>query len=539
MKALVIGLDGATFAVLKPLMQLGYMPHLQKAIARGVSGKLLSTIPPVTATAWPTFMTGKNPGKHGVLSWQGRLNAQFKRPWINGSRIVGLKLWQLASEAGLRVCVVNVPMTYPPEPLNGVMITGMLTPSLESEFTYPPEIRRALLRTIPDYQIDLDVQRIQLNTRNRSAVQRFLDKAIIITKARGKAIRWLLRQERPDLVTVVFEMPDRLQHILWRYIVEILSPSDFKDIIAIRQKLLNCYQVLDEEIGSLIDDLPNDAYLIILSDHGFGPWDTSVHIDEWLAQHGWLAYNFRRFKSREILGRLGRQVKSWLPGSLKWKAQRAFPLLSTIEWKRTWAYPGLPTEYGIFLNVYGREPAGIVKPSDYEKLRTEIIEALREWFDPRTGTPIIKAVYRREEIYTGPFVAQAPDIIFEFQRGYRMSDLPSYGNLLSDLSHEPWGFHEREGILVMSGPGIKAGVEFEQAHIQDVMPTLLYALGVPIPDDLDGRVLLEFFDLMWRDKHYLHTRSSEIKTGLKTTRTYSIKDEMVVIKRLKNLGYLG
>jgi predicted AlkP superfamily phosphohydrolase/phosphomutase len=541
MKGLVIGLDGATFTVLRPLMQAGYMPNLQKALAMGVSGELLSTIPPVTALAWPSFMTGKNPGKHGLLGWQGPLNEHFERPWISGGQVRGSKLWHLASEAGLRVCVVNVPVTYPPQPVNGAMITGMLTPGLKAEFTYPPELKTALLAAVPDYQIDVDVQHTRRDTRNSDAIRRFLTEAVTVTRGRGKAIRWLLDREQPDLAVIVFEMPDRLQHILWRYVERLPAPLDDTEKASIvRQGLLTCYQSLDEEIGRLVDGfVSREAYLAFLSDHGFGPWETNVYLNDWLAQHGWLAYNRRRASGWEVLRWIGSRVKRWAPGLLISKAQQAFPLLNTLDWGRTWAYAGLPTEYSIFLNVRGREPAGIVEPSGYETLRTEIIEALREWCDSRTGQPITKAVYRREELYTGPFVTQAPDIIFELQRSYRVSDLTGRGDVLGDISQEPWGFHEREGIFGMSGPGIEAKAKSKPASIQDIMPTLLYALGLPVPDDLDGRTLLEIFTLAWRAEHPLHSQHvAEAERNSKVTHPYSVAEEALVAERLKGLGYL-
>jgi len=541
MKALVIGLDGATFTVLRPLMQAGYMPHLQEALARGVSGELLSTVPPVTALAWPSFMTGKNPGKHGLLGWQGPLNEHFERPWISGDQVRGSKLWHLAGEAGLRVCVINTPVTYPPQPLNGAMITGLLTPGLEVEFTYPPELKSTLLAAIPDYQIDLDVQHTRHDTQNPGAICRFLDEAETVTRGRGKAIRWLLDREQPDLAVAVFELPDRLQHILWRYIERLpASLDDTEQAASIRQGLLTCYQSLDEEIGRLVDGfVPRDAHLVFLSDHGFGPWGTNVYLNDWLAQRGWLAYDRRRASGWEMLRWVGSRVKRWVPGSLIVKARRALPLLKTFDWSRTRAYAGLPTEYGIFLNVRGREPAGTVELSGYETLRTEIIEALRGWCDPRTGEPITKVVYRREELYTGPFVTQAPDIIFELRRGYRVSDLTGRGDALGDVSYEPWGFHEREGIFGMSGPGIEASLSPEQASIQDIMPTLLYALGLPVPDDLDGHTLLEIFTPAWRDEHPLrfqHTADQEMSS--ETDHAYSVAEEASIAERLKGLGYL-
>lgn len=540
MKALVIGLDGATFTVLTPLMQTGYMPNLQKALARGAYGELFSTIPPVTALAWPSFMTGKNPGQHGLMGWQGRLNARFERPWLSGRQVRGSKLWHLADRAGMRTCVVNVPVTYPPEPLNGVMITGLLTPGLETEFTYPPEIKAALLAAVPDYQIDIDVQGSQPNTQSLEAIRCFLDQALTVTQTRGRAIRWLLDRERPDLAVVVFELPDRLQHILWRYVEQLPRPVEGVDGAALIQAdLLACYQALDEEIGRLVDRLPPQAYLVFLSDHGFGPWNTNVHLSDWLARQGWLAYDRRRIGGWEMLRWVGSRLKRRLPSALKRRTLQTFSLLRTLDWSQTQAYAGLPTEYGIFVNLRGREPAGIVEAADYGALRNDIIEALREWRDPQNGQPIMKAVYRREELYTGPFVTQAPDIIFELQRGYRVSDLTGRGALFSDVSQEPWGFHEREGVWAMSGPGIEPQPRAQSARILDVMPTLLYALGLPVPDNVDGRALLELFTPAWRTDHPLrsqHVTGEEM--GLQTSQPFSAEEEALIEERLKGLGYL-
>jgi len=512
MRALVIGLDGATFDVLGPLMQGGHMPHLKQALDRGVAAPLLSTIPPVTALAWPTFMTGQNPGKHGLLGWQEPLNEHYQRPWTSGNKIVGARLWHLAGRAGLRVCVVNVPVTYPPQAVNGVMVTGMLTPGLHAEFTYPATLRAELLAAIPDYQLDLDVQRTRYATEDQRAIERLLREAVSITRARGRAIRWLFQREQPDLAVVVFEMPDRIQHILWRYIAPLPDMLAEGGALAekLQQRLLSCYETLDEEIGSLLDDLPPDTHLFFLSDHGFGPFNTHVHLNDWLARHGWLHY---------------------------WRAKQSAPLLTTFDWQRTWAYSGLPTEDGIFLNVRGREPAGLVTAAEYETLRDEIMAALREWLDPNTGRPVLKRVYRREEVYGGPFTEQAPDILFEPEEGYRISEWKARSGILEPVS-EPWGIHKREGILGVSGPGIDPQALPNRPSIQDVAPTILYALGLPLPDDLDGEVLEDIFTAGWRSEHEIQYQRPVETVQASTLPPYSAEEETAIAARLRGLGYL-
>jgi predicted AlkP superfamily phosphohydrolase/phosphomutase len=257
-----------------------------------------------------------------------------------------------------------------------------------------------------------------------------------------------------------------------------------------------------------------------------------VYIDQWLAEKGWLAYDRRRAGGRELVRQAGRLLKRRLPNGLVRQARQSFPRLRTLDWSRTQAYAGLPSEYGIFLNVRGREPAGSVEPAGYEALRTDIIAALRDWRDPRTGRPVMAAVYRREELYRGPFVTNAPDIVFELLPGYKVSHMPYRGELLDDVSGQPDGFHEREGIFAMSGPGIQAGAQVARARIEDVLPTLLYALDLPVPDDLDGRVLLDIFG---RPVRFQPVAQAE---GQAETRAYSEEEEALLVERLKGLGYL-
>ncbi|MEZ4868934.1 MAG: alkaline phosphatase family protein [Caldilineaceae bacterium] len=543
MKALIIGLDGATFTVLRPLMEAGYLPNLQALVQRGASGALQSTIPPITALAWPTFMTGKNPGQHGLLSWQAPLNAQFERPLVNGRQIQGAKLWQLLGDQGLTVAVFNVPVTYPPEAVNGVLVAGMLTPSLNSQFTYPTALQAELLQRFPDYQTDIVIQNIQRHTSNLKAVNQFFAQAQTITRIRGEAFRWLLDAHTPDVAMIVFELPDRLQHILWTYIQALPNAvNDSTHAVALRDWLIQSYQLLDEEIGALFVREKAGPYIFILSDHGFGPLTTNVYLNDWLRHHGLLAYHQGRVSSWGLLRQIGKRFKRWIPGALIARGLQAVPLWKTIDWHQTKAYAGLPTEYGIFLNVAGREPVGQVQTADYEKVRQEIMTLLANWRDPQSGTLVMKAVYRREEIYRGPYVERAPDIVFELNSGYRISELaaPTTGMLLDSRIQDPLGWHEAEGVFVMAGPGIANHCPLTYARIEDVMPTLLYSLGLPIPDDVDGRVLLEAFEPPWQAEHPIRVQAGsrpnavdEIDSG------YSTAESQQLTKRLRDLGYLS
>jgi predicted AlkP superfamily phosphohydrolase/phosphomutase len=544
MKALVIGLDGATLRVLEPLMAGGQLPHLQAALARGVYGELRSTTPPITALAWPSFMTGCNPGKHGLLSWQGPLNSEFERPWASGAQIDGVKLWQVAGAAGLRVCVYNVPVTYPPEPVQGVMVTGLLTPGIESPFTYPPSLREELLAAFPTYQIDIDTQHTERNPDDLEQMARFLQENAQATQVRGEALRWLLAREPYDLVVAVFEMPDRLQHLLWGPIAALPAAEPGRTgAERLQAGLLRCFKALDDEIGALTAQLPADGYLAFLSDHGFGPINTMVHLNHWLAQAGWLAFDRQRAGSRELLRRVGRVLKRFLPNGWMRRARASFSILQTLDWSQTVAYAGLPSEYGIFINLQGREPAGTVAPAEYEALRSAIMAKLLAWEDPRSGQRIVVAAHRREDLYTGPYVARAPDIIIEFLPGYHIAYLPYQGDILMDVQAQPWGFHEPAGFFGFSGPGILPTSEPQQGRIEDIMPTLLYALGLPLAAELDGRARTGWFGAAWQEAHPLQqapplAASAAAAPGAPAA-VYSGLESEQLAKRLRDLGYLN
>ncbi|MBX3014543.1 MAG: alkaline phosphatase family protein [Caldilineaceae bacterium] len=543
MRALILGLDGATFQVLTPLLQAGHLPNLQKLLAQGVSSTLYSTIPPITALAWTTFMTGKNPGKHGLLGWQAPLNAQFERPFTNARQIQGSKLWDLLAAQDLRVCVMNVPVTYPPEPVNGVLVSGMLTPSLTVNFTYPVELQQRLLHRFPSYQTDISVHNVQRHTDNTAAVRQFLAHAQAVTEVRGASFRWLIEQEQPDVAMLVFELPDRLQHVLWNYIAALPEPVDGSPHAqAVRDLLLAAYRKVDEEIGAILALETAAPYTFVLSDHGFGPLSTNLYLNDWLQQQGLLAYNQGRVSGWQILRRIGKHFKRWIPGALIARGLQSVPLWKTIDWQKTQAYAGLPTEYGIFLNVAGREPLGQVQTAAYEPLREQLIQRLQALHDPLNGKPIFKAVYRREEVYQGPFVDQAPDIIFELHSGYRLSELtsPVAGRFCEPNPQASLGWHEAEGVFAMAGPGMAADVALVSAHIQDVMPTILYALGLPIPSDLDGKVLVDGFlpDRLAAQPIAIQEAELALPRSEKET-TYSSAEVDQVAKRLRDLGYLS
>jgi len=544
METLVIGIDGATFTVLDSLFQADYLPNLKKAISRGSYGFLESTLPPVTALAWPSFFTGLNPGNHGLLGWRLPMINDFSRPLVNSQLIQGEKLWDVIGNSGLSIYCVNIPVTYPPEPINGGMISGMLTPSLDSDFTFPPTLKTELRNNFPDYQIDTDISRVEPNLENLPLISGVIKKAQQITHTRSKTIQWIIKEKKPDVIIAVFEIIDRLQHILWPYIASLPGILDSrKSSQNIQLKLLESFKLLDDEIGSLISLLPPKGKLLILSDHGFGPMSSVIRLNSWLEKFGWLKYKVENVPIWDSARKVISSFKRKIPNKMLNFVRETLPIYKTIQWENSKAYSGSITEQGIFINLKGREPAGLVEPRNYEQLRSEIIETLEMWNDPNTGKKPFKKVFRREDVYQGLYTSLAPDIIFELLPGFTISnqDVKSRKGsaLVEVIQDSPWGWHERKGIFALSGPEFIHQRVIHNAEIIDIMPTLLYLMGLKVPRGLDGVVLKDAFlksHIKKNPPKYQNYQSSKRQSG--TVSEYSFDEIVQIQERLKKLGYL-
>jgi predicted AlkP superfamily phosphohydrolase/phosphomutase len=489
-RVLVIGWDGADWRLLRPLMAQGHLPNLAALVARASHGELLSTLPPVTAAAWSSFITGRPPSHHGLLSWQLPLDGRLERAWVSASALHGPTLWQLLSAAGRRLGVLNVPLTYPPPALNGELIAGMLTPSIASQFTYPPALRAALLTEIPGYIPDVEMQRTERDTRSAAGVRRFLAEVEAALDHRARALDFLWRRGPFDFFMAVFETPDRLQHALYQFVAG--RPTESRpDWDAVRRAVVGLYTRCDALLGTLLARAGAETTIVLLSDHGFGPLRSVWHLNEWLAAEGYLAWaetssvfspqpgRPAALTSAAGVRRLLGPLRRWLPQGWVQRSRVTFAPLKQVNWPATVAYAGLPTEEGLWLNVRGREPFGVVAPAAaYELLRDELIRAAQAFTDPHTGRPIVRRACRREEIHDGPFAGRAPDILLELEEGYKVTPARSRAGLVQDVSSQGRGIHRRQGIVALAGPSIAPG-PLTGATLPDLLPVILAAAEKP------------------------------------------------------------
>ena len=550
-KALIIGLDGATWTLLRPWIDQGHLPHLAKLVHEGASGPLTTTIPPVSASAWVSFATGCNPGKHGSFDFV------FPQPGGYDIGVVNVKVrgvppfWKTIEDAGGQVGLMSVPITYPPQPINGFTVCGFLVPNEQSTYTFPPELKAELKR---------EGQRWPLHEfeGNRSRHPgRFLQDMLDFDVTRTDTIIWMMAHKPWDLLACVLKTPDTVHHELWHIIDPTHPRYDAELNRQFAPQVLEYFKKIDESVGRLIATAPPNTFVAIMSDHGGGPFHKFFHVNNWLAQQGLLKFkrtplslikralfnlNFTPITSLKIvnllrLGRLRRRVKR---GRGRGMLKRLFLSFSDVDWARTKAFA--VGNFGqIYINVKGQRAQGIVAPgAEYEAVRDRIIQSALALRDPDGGDQVIAKVYKKEELYHGERVAVAPDLILHTERSKYVSfghaDFGS--NKVLEPSIGQTGHHTMDGIVVLHGPGIKAN-EAIHGDIIDIAPTTLYALGLPVPSIMDGQVLSSAFTAEYLAQQPITETASTSDGHTESTKVYSEEDEAQVMERLRDLGYVA
>jgi predicted AlkP superfamily phosphohydrolase/phosphomutase len=554
LRVVVIGLDGGTFDLIRPWVETGRLPTFAKLMREGAWGNLRSTMPPITAPAWSSFITGKNPGKHGLVDFVFRRPDSYDVSPVNASLRQGRSLWSLLSEGGKKVIVVNVPLTYPPEPVNGLMITGLLTPSEKSDFAYPPELANEL--RVGGYRIHAP------QSFAKGDIERFLRSIYETTEIQLTTVKRLMQEHPWDFLMYVFRGPDRLQHGLWHFMDPDHPLHGAPSTEKYQNAILEHYQYIDHQLADLFNQLDERTVLILMSDHGAGPFHKYIYMNNWLRRWGLLKTKRGLItKLKEAMFALGItpiNTYNFLLhlglGSLKGKVTKGkgqeklawlFLSFKDVDWSRTQVY-SLGNAGQLWINLRGREPMGIVAPgSEYKAVRQDVINRLMEMEDPDTGERLVDVVYTREELFHGPCVERMPDIVF-VPKGFRYLSFGEYefaSHRLVDVSYGITGWHRQEGMVLLHGPPVQKGKRLSEAHIEDVTPTILYLMEQSLPDDMDGHVLTDALDSAWIDQARLKIQpviAAEKENFMARHQTdFSLTDEETVRQRLKDLGYLG
>jgi predicted AlkP superfamily phosphohydrolase/phosphomutase len=507
MKVLVIGLDGVTLDLLGPWIESGELPNLQRLVQQGASGRLQTTLPPISSSSWSSFVTGVNPGKHGLVDFVFPGADSYKVTMINATSRRTRALWNWLNDAGYRVGLLGIPTTYPPEPVDGFMIGGFLSPGPDSEWAYPPALKQELQAELGEFLLAPEER-----YRSTRHLDRFLDDLTVSVENRTRAALYLMESRPWDLFAVVYWDTDMVQHETWRLLDPDHPRHDAREAAAHRAQILAFHRKVDADVGRLLERAGPDTLVMVMSDHGFGPVHSFFLINNWLVKMGLLKFKRHPWTAfKRLLFRLGytplhmfRLVKALGLASLRRRVRfqqqaglvnRVFLSFDDVDWDRTRAF-SIGSFGQVYINLAGVRPQGIVQPGhEYEELKEAIAREALALRDPDSGQPLVERVYRREEIYSGPYLARTPDLIVQ-PRGWEYMAF-GHADFGSNKLVEPItglsGHHRPDGLLIVAGPGIEPGTQLEGASILDLAPTILHALDVPVPHDLDGRVLAEAF----------------------------------------------
>ncbi|MEN6309226.1 MAG: alkaline phosphatase family protein [Anaerohalosphaeraceae bacterium] len=535
-KILLIGIDGGSWSVLNPAFEAGQMPFLQGLCRQGCSGILESTIPAITPAAWGAFQAGKNPGQTGVFDFE-YWDKEQKRGFFVSSESLGKTIWDILGSNGYRVGLMNVPMTYPPRAVNGVVVSGLPTPSMDSAFTYPPELKDSLLAQFPDYHI--------FNMKFIS--QTMIDDPILLTEAlrdivktRAAAARWLLESQPFDVFMVHFQANDVIQHMLWHC----LDPNHPRFSKSVQMEIFRRFhKTLDEQIQRVCETFEKQNggidLVFVLSDHGFGPHYKRFNVGNWLTQQGYLKRpdpaQAPLLKKITKTLRVGKLLSLVFPKEKMTRMENAVLKNQIRIWEQARAFSVGRSGEG-FIYLLEKDAA------QREALAGDIISKLRSVTDPETGTAVVNAIHRKEEIYHGSRLEHLPDLILIPTEGYSFTGYAQEGNALFHPVQAPAdrhiGKHHKDGIFIACGKNISAGRTLT-ASLYDVVPTLLYQLGIGIPAEMDGHVLQALYNSDYAAQNQPRvSESTSDESDTKAGRVYSAEDEKNIEQRLRDLGYL-
>lgn len=440
----VIGLDGATFDLIGPWLDKGELPHLKKLMSEGVYGELESVHPILSPVAWTSAATGVNPGKHGIFDFERPDPTKPGRQLLyTAKERRAVPVWTLLSDAKMKVAVCNVPMTWPPDQVNGLMISGFPFPERTDDivWTYPAELQKEL----PDYPLDRMGESLVPGSEGAS-----LANMVHARDAVADVFMDWIKTRKDDFTWVVFTATDRVQHFFWGFMDPkhpFYTPEKHAEF---GEAMHDFWKATDARLGGILDALPADATVLVISDHGFGPIYREVNTLNW----------FQRSPLNDY-------VRSHPVPDM-------YITNGIFRYRLGTTHPKGP-EYEIFRDMYIRQAEGLV--------------------DTVSGQKPVEQAVKREVLFAGRNVQKAPDIVMIEAPHYYIGPGDPTKDLgdVTDLHSTSFSaYHRPNGIFIMKGPGIRTG-ELKGASLLDVAPTILHVMGQAIPSEVDGRVLTAVF----------------------------------------------
>jgi len=441
-RVFLLGLDGTPYSLMQDLFAKGVLKNLAEIAGKGTLCQMSTTIPDVSSVAWTTFMTGVNPGRHGVFGFVDLKPGTYTNYYPNATHIRSPCLWHLLGKEGKRSIIVNMPSTYPAQELNGTLISGFVAIDLERA-TYPKSLVPWLKKI--DYRLDVDA------SKARTEKDKFIEDLYTSLANREQAFRKLMLEEPWDLFAAVVTGTDRLHHFLWDAYEDPDSPY--------HGAFLDYYRNIDAMAGRLYETLEGETTFLALSDHGFGRLRRDVYINRWLEEQGYLSFASEKKASIE-----------------------------DIEPEKTRAFCMDPGR--IYLNVKKRFPAGSVLPGkSSESLRDELAERLGGLSfraDGGPAEPVLRRIFRKEELYRGPFLTSAPDLVLLANPGNNLRGATGRDSVF-DAQGAFTGMHTQDDAFFLSD---RPSVEAHDLHILDVTKTAASLLSSNVAEAIEGRPLL-------------------------------------------------
>jgi len=533
---IVLGLDGATWTVLDPLVRAGRLPNIASQREAGYDGVLTSTFPPITGPAWLSLATGQNPGKTGVFYFLKREDPEsFEFETFGSEKFRGESFWDVLSERGYSVGVFNYPMLYPPYDVDGFMVSGLASPE-DRTITVPDSLAAELDDAADGYRIKVPYADPKYTDRPWALLSDLLE----VVDTRERAMAYLLEEKDVDVFFGVISATDWAQHYFWRYhdaehpLHDPDTPAEYRDTVG------RIWERVDKVVGTVADYArEEDATLLLVSDHGFGPVTRTFHSNGWMEREGFSVppsqSTVSKLRTRYFpyLRRVAEPVVSAFPklnslAKSAGKAVRGSPG-EAIDWERSVAFaPKQNLTCGMIYMI-----------SDDPDDRRAVVAALSDLRDDE-GNPLETDVYAPSDLYHGEKIDLAPDILFTVD-DFACAVDPRYSTDDEVVTAGPpsgarSGGHRMDGIYCLSGPAVESSGDGDRASLLDIAPTVLYALDEPVPEQMDGDVLTDPFVDEFRSERTIRTMPLSDLVG--PSRSSSRQDTAEVEDRLKDLGYI-
>jgi predicted AlkP superfamily phosphohydrolase/phosphomutase len=530
MKVFVLGLDGATFNCLNPLMEEGVIPTIKKICSNGAYGPLKTIFPPVTAPAWLAIATGLNPGKTGVFDYINKTkpNDDNMVP-ISSAYYDKRAIWGYLNDRGNKTGIFNYPTLSPPPEVNGFAVTGIGRYAKEN-LCFPAYLEDELNKIANGYENQLNLR----NPQYKKNINLFFEDIERIITKQAAALKFLVREKEWDFFFGVFSVTDWIQHVLWKYIDKNHPLYDPKTSPSVTKKYKEIWKLIDTIIGELLTMLPDDTVFMIVSDHGAGPIDSVFYPNAWLEKKGWLKKKRLGWKSLIV-----ERVKLFSAGSdnkysnklkhfLKNRILNINSSVDLIDIENSLAYsPEHNTMFGC-INL-------TQKGKNHEGFKKQLIQEIKRLKENVNGISNVHVIFP-EQIYTGHYVQLSPDIFFvvnDYQSTVEI-DFAKEIFVPSPSIEMRTGGHLPEGVFIAKGP-IFNNVRLHDISVLDIAPTILALYNIEIPSQIDGKVITDAIkpEVL---KSVIINKTKDDSDKQKLVEEKGDLDEMK--KMLQSLGYM-